>query len=68
MSRKFESEIEIAASAQTVWAALTEADGIRGWFAPEARVTPGVHGSVWASWGPGMEGESRIECWEPGSA
>jgi uncharacterized protein YndB with AHSA1/START domain len=65
-SRQHETVIEIAAPAEEVWKALAEAEGIQKWFAPEARVESGVGGSIWLSWGPGMEGSARIEIWDPG--
>ena len=66
MPRKYEKELELAAPADRVWKAVAEAEGIQSWFAPEIKVEPGVGGSMWASWGPGMEGGSRIGAWEPG--
>ncbi len=65
-TRKFETELQINATPEQVWAAVTTPEGITSWFAPEARVNPGENGTVWISWGPGMEGESRIAAWEPG--
>ncbi len=66
MPRKYESTTEIAASAEDIWRVLSEADGLKSWFAPEAQVQPGPGGSVTISWGPGMEATSQIEAWEPG--
>jgi uncharacterized protein YndB with AHSA1/START domain len=63
----FETEISIDAPAEAVWAALTQAEQLVGWFAAEARTTPGEGGAIWVSWGDGMEGEDRIEIWEPPS-
>lgn len=65
-TRKHEFELEIGATPEEVWAALTEADGITRWFAPEANVTPGQGGSLTLSWGPGAEGTGPIHLWEPG--
>jgi uncharacterized protein YndB with AHSA1/START domain len=65
MSRKQLHEITIDATPEEVWRCLTEADQITRWFAPEAKVEPGVGGKVLLSWGPGMEGESPIHLWEP---
>ncbi len=65
-TRSIEREIEIDASIEDVWKALTEAEGLTRWLCEEARVTPGVGGSYWVSWGEGQAGESRIEVWEPG--
>lgn len=64
--RKHEIIVEIDAPADLVWRALTEAEGIESWFAPDARVTPGPDGKIWLSWGPGIEGEAPIRAWEPG--
>lgn len=64
--RGHESAIEIQATPEEVWAALTEAEQLTAWFAPEAEVHPGVGGSIRVSWGPGMEGTARIEAWDPG--
>jgi uncharacterized protein YndB with AHSA1/START domain len=49
-----------------VWAALATGEGLAQWFAPHARVEGGEGGSVWLSWGQGIEGTSKIEVWEPG--
>ena len=65
-TRSIEREIEIDAPIEDVWKALTEAEGLTRWLCEEARVTPGVGGSFWVSWGEGQAGESRIEEWEPG--
>lgn len=61
-----EHRVDIDAPPDTVWQALTEADQLVRWFAPDAEVEPGVGGKVWASWGPAAEGTSRITVWEPG--
>lgn len=65
-TRSIEREVEIDAPIEDVWKALTEAEGLTRWLCEEARVTPGVGGSYWVSWGEGQAGESRIEVWEPG--
>jgi len=64
--RKLEFVLEIDAPPEEVWKALTEADQITRWFCPDARVEPGEGGSIWISWGPGMEAASPIRIWEPG--
>jgi len=63
--RAVELEVTVDAPVEAVWKALSEGDGLRQWFPPEARVEPGVGGKVWLSWGPGMEGEGLIQTWEP---
>jgi uncharacterized protein YndB with AHSA1/START domain len=65
MSRKIEKEVTIAATPEEVWRALTDGEMINRWYAPEARVQPGVGGNIFISWGPGFEGETAIEIWEP---
>ncbi len=66
--RKIDLSIEVNASAEVVWRALTEAEELSRWFPLAARVNPGKGGSIWLSWGPSMEGESTIEVWEPNRA
>lgn len=61
--RSFEVSIEIDAPASEVWKAITEADGIARWFAPDVKVEPGQGGSIFVSWGPGMEGTYKVETW-----
>lgn len=64
-TRTITKEIEIEASPQAVWEALTHPEELVRWFPLQARVKPGVGGSMWYSWGPPWEGDSRIEIWEP---
>jgi uncharacterized protein YndB with AHSA1/START domain len=64
--RTLRIETEIGATPEQVWKAISEAEGIMSWFAPEARVTPGEGGRIFLSFGPGMEGEAPIRVWEPG--
>jgi uncharacterized protein YndB with AHSA1/START domain len=64
-TRSQEHVVEIDAPADLVWRAITDPDEIVRWFCEKARVTPGVGGSFWVSWGEGQEGESTIEAWEP---
>jgi uncharacterized protein YndB with AHSA1/START domain len=66
-TRAFETSIDIDASPDDVWRALTEAQELMRWFALEARVVPGPGGSVFLSWGDeAWSSEDRIEAWEPG--
>lgn len=64
-TRSLEKEIEIDAPLEVVWRALTEAEELKRWFPLDARVVPGVGGSIWMSWGPTCEGTAKIEVWEP---
>ena len=65
MGRTQELSLTIEAPAADVWKALTDAEELTRWFVPEARVVPGVGGSLWMSWGGGMEGTTHITDWEP---
>lgn len=64
--RKLEKTIELAASVDEVWKALTDAKELVNWFPLEARVTPGDGGKIFLSWGPDCAGEAEIVAWEPG--
>ena len=63
-ARVIETTVEIAAPVSAVWKALTDAKELERWFPLEARVTPGVGGEVFMSWGAPWEGGSRIDVWE----
>ena len=63
-ARVIETTVEIAAPVSAVWKALTDARELERWFPLEARVTPGVGGEVFMSWGAPWEGGSRIDVWE----
>jgi uncharacterized protein YndB with AHSA1/START domain len=65
-TRAFRTSIDIDASPDEVWAALTEAEELVRWFPTEARVTPGKGGTMLWSWGHGEDWETRIDAWEPG--
>lgn len=62
--RSIETEFVIDAPIEDVWRALTEGEELSNWFPLEAKVKPGVGGSVWSSWGSGVEFESPIAVWE----
>ena len=61
-----ETAITIDASPEEVWRAVSEGEGIKRWFCNDARVNPGAGGSIWMSFGEGMDWETPIEIWEPG--
>ncbi|MGJ5819170.1 SRPBCC family protein [Paludibaculum fermentans] len=64
--RHLDLSVEIEATPEQVWKAVSEGDQITRWFAPIATVEPGEGGKVTISWGPGMEGTAPITAWEPG--
>jgi uncharacterized protein YndB with AHSA1/START domain len=65
MSREIVKETVVRATTDAVWRALTEADELRRWFPVDARVAPGIGGSIWLSWGAGAEAEAPITGWDP---
>ena len=67
MSRSHETVIEIKATPEEVFRALTDPEEIVKWFVPGARVEPRVGGEYVKVWGPGMESKSTISAWEPGA-
>jgi uncharacterized protein YndB with AHSA1/START domain len=58
--------IDIDAPPETVWKALTEAAELVRWFPLQARVKPGVGGTMFWGWDDDWAGEAHIEAWEPG--
>ncbi len=64
--RAFRMALDIDASREDVWRALTEAGELVRWFPTAARVTPGEGGSMTWSWSKGWDWETRIDAWEPG--
>lgn len=65
-TRAFRMALDIEASPEVVWRALTEAEELVRWFPTGARVTPGEGGTMLWSWGEGWDWETRIDAWEPG--
>lgn len=65
-TRAVDLTIEIDASPDDVWKAITDADELIRWFPPIASVEPGEGGHVMVSWGGGSEWKSSIVTWEPG--
>jgi len=57
--------IDIDATLDEVWQALTTGEGIARWFAPHAAVTPGDGGSVSIGWDPKEMWSQPITVWEP---
>jgi uncharacterized protein YndB with AHSA1/START domain len=63
--RVIELTIDIDATLEEVWQALTTGKGIARWFAPHAAVTPGEGGSVSVGWDPNEMWAQPITVWEP---
>jgi uncharacterized protein YndB with AHSA1/START domain len=65
-ARTFTMEIDINATPDEVWRALTDAGELVRWFPLQARVTPGQGGTMFWGWDERWAWESRIDGWEPG--
>jgi uncharacterized protein YndB with AHSA1/START domain len=63
--RSVEIVTHIAAPVDALWKALTDAQELTRWFPLEARVKPGVGGSIFTSWRNEHQWESPIAIWEP---
>ena len=63
--RVIDLSIDIDATLEEVWQALTTGEGIARWFAPYAEVTPGNSGSVSVGWDPKEMWTQPITAWEP---
>lgn len=63
--RSVGTQIEISASIAQVWAALVDANELVRWFAPVAKVSPGLDGHIEVSWGGAMTASWCIEDWQP---
>jgi uncharacterized protein YndB with AHSA1/START domain len=65
-TRSFTMSIDLDATPDEVWRALTDARELVRWFPLQARVTPGEGGAMFWSWDEKWAWESTIEVWEPG--
>jgi len=63
--RVIDLTIDIDATLDEVWQALTTGEGIARWFAPHAAVMPGEGGSVSVGWDPNEMWAQPITVWEP---
>jgi len=65
MSRSHETVIDIKATPEEVFRAITDPEQIVKWFCDDARVDPRVGGEYYFAWG-GMGATTTISAWEPG--
>ena len=65
-TRAFRMSLDLDATPDQVWRALTEAEELVRWFPTGARVTPGKGGRMLWSWGYGEDWVTTIDEWEPG--
>ncbi len=59
--------VELDASPEEVFRAVTDGTEIAKWLAPEAGSTPpesGKKGTIWVSWGEGMRADRELEIYE----
>jgi uncharacterized protein YndB with AHSA1/START domain len=63
--RVLDLTIDIDATLEEVWQALTTGEGIARWFGPYAAVTPGEGGSLSIGWDPKEMWDTPITVWEP---
>ena len=63
--RGLDLTIDIDATLEEVWQALTTGEGIARWFGPYAAVTPGEGGTVSVGWDPKEMWETPITVWQP---
>lgn len=66
-TRDIELTVELDASPEDVFRAVTDGTELAKWMAPEAGSTPPEgekKGSIWVSWGPGMKTEREVEIWD----
>ena len=67
-TRDIQLTVELSASPEDVFRAVTEGTEIAKWLAPEARSTAPdgeKKGRIWISWGEGMSAEKEIEIFDP---
>lgn len=58
-------EVEIRATPERIWSALTEGTELERWFPLQARSEPGKGGSLWMSWDGAFTAEMKILEWDP---
>lgn len=66
-TRSVDLSVEIKATPEQVWKAITEPDELIRWFSPEASGEAKEGGHVTVSWGGGSEWKSNIVTWKPGA-
>lgn len=66
-TRDIQLSVELDASPEDVFRAVTEGTEVAKWLAPEARSTPpqgDKKATIWISWGEGMSAEKEIEIYD----
>ena len=65
MSKSHENIIDIKATPEEVFRAVTDPQQIAKWFAPYARVDTHVGGEYIISWVPELKGGGVVSAWDP---
>ena len=63
-TKDIDLSIEIDASPEAVWRAISDGEELARWFPLDAEVVPGVGGTVTVAWGPDVVGTGHIDVWE----
>jgi uncharacterized protein YndB with AHSA1/START domain len=58
---RIERTMELAHPPSAVWAALTTAEGLAGWFGNEAGIDLRPGGTAWMKWTDGFTADMRVE-------
>jgi uncharacterized protein YndB with AHSA1/START domain len=64
-TRAAEGQVEVDATPERVWQALTDASELVRWFPLDAKVQPGQGGSVYLSWLNEFSASTEILVWDP---
>jgi uncharacterized protein YndB with AHSA1/START domain len=64
-TRSAEGEIEVNATAERVWQAMTDARELVRWFPLDAKVEPGPGGTYYLSWLNEFAATMEIQVWDP---
>lgn len=65
-TRSVDLTVEIAATPDDIWTAITDPEELIRWFPPTASGEPKDGGHIVVSWGAGSEWKSNIVVWQPG--
>ncbi|NKB89362.1 MAG: hypothetical protein GKS06_14175 [Acidobacteria bacterium] len=65
-TKNIEVEIEIDATPEAAWRAISQGEEVARWFPLNAEIEPGEGGKYYIDWGPGVAGQGTITVWEEG--
>ncbi len=63
-ARSIVADIEVVGTPEEVWAAIATGPGISAWYVPH-EIEECTGGTMFASFGPGMDVVGRVAAWEP---